>query len=535
MAGGSYGVVRRWLAVGLAVAIATVGIGGWLWWQGRDGIVSERPPRQGGALGLPRQVSSIQATVSIPLQAVAEVLERAVPLRYGDRGRDRVCAQLTEQIKKTIEKRVGGDVGKAIGALAKLVTEVVTLNQTREVCQDVDYHYEVRREGPFQVVALADRLQVTAPLSAAGQAGFTGDVAKALGLDRKNFRAALTVTADISADLSNDWCPVFNASAGFSWTDKAALEIVHNWWINIDGQVGPQLQRELDNAAAALRSSVSCEDVKAAVMPYWHAYQVPLTLPGEGNATLHLVPRRIGFSGIRYEADRLRLALGLEGETEVLSGDAVPPGDSGALPDLSAISADANVTRIAVPIRVGYEQLSDMLENQLSKQPFEADSPLGRVRIWIEAVEVYPAAGRLAVGLRFRAETEGRLFDTQGQVYLLADVHVDPQSQTIALTGLDFTPHVDNELWALVSTVLHERIRVAIEQGAKIDLKPGIAELRTRLAESLSELAEREKLTVALNDAFIGVREVSASAQALEILVSFEGTASIAVGAIRLH
>jgi hypothetical protein len=120
---------------------------------------------------------------------------------------------------------------------------------------------------------------VSVPISATGQAGFTGDVAKALALDKKNFRGALNAFADISLDIGSDWCPALTASADFNWTNKAEFEIVHNWWINIDGEVGPKLKEKIQNAIADFKTKVTCDDVKKAVTPFWHSYSFPIAAP----------------------------------------------------------------------------------------------------------------------------------------------------------------------------------------------------------------------------------------------------------------
>lgn len=119
--------------------------------------------------------------------------------------------------------------------------------------------------------------------------------------------------------------------------------------------------------------------MKNAVAPFWRPYLVPLTLPGEKEptATLRLAPTRIGFSGVRYEPQQLRIALGIDAETEVISGVVASEANDYALPDLKKIAADANTVRIVAPVRVRYEHLSATALKSLKERHFETDIPGG--------------------------------------------------------------------------------------------------------------------------------------------------------------
>lgn len=526
---------RRRLWIG-ALVLAILAGGAWARWTTRDHELSEKPQRSASSLALSSKPSSVQATATLEVAAITDAINKAIPTTFRIAGRQKVCAKLTEQIKKTIQKKVGGDVGKFLGEVTKFITDVITVDQIRDVCQDVDYHVDINRDGAVQVTSAGDHLHVSVPISATGQAGFTGDVAKALALDKKNFRGALNAFADISLDIGSDWCPAFTASADFNWTNKAEFEIVHNWWINIDGEVGPKLKEKIQNAIADFKTKVTCDDVKKAVTPFWHSYSFPIAAPGETGPTafVTLTPIKIGFSGIHYEATALRVALGIDAITDVATTSVVPGAKSSDLPQLERISTTSNRLSITVPIRVGYDDAVATGSKLLKDKTFEADTPVGKVKLHIDEVSIYPSAGKLALGMHFVAEMGNKIPDTSGWVYLVAEPFVDEAGQVVRLKNVTFTRQLDNDLWSVLSAVFSGQIKRLIEEQATYDLKPDIARLRTKVNEQLADLATKQKIIIVIEDGFVGLKQINLAEKALELAVGLEGTANIAVDAINI-
>lgn len=504
----------------------------WAWWSTRDRELSTKPPHSASAQSLPRTPSSVQVTATFPVKAITDAINKAVPASFRVAGRQKVCAKLTEAIKQTIQKKVGGDVGKFLGKAVKFVTEVVTLNQTKEVCQDVDYHVDVNRGGPIQVTSARDHLRITVPISAFGQVEFTGDLAKALGL-KKNFRGALDAFADIRLDLGADWCPKLAVAADFNWTNKAEFEIVHKWWINIDGQVGPKLKDMIQKATEDLRKKLSCDDVKKAVSPYWHPYSFPIagTVSSEPVAFVNLIPHAIGFSGIQYHTTALSLALGIEAVTEVATtaADAAQKID---LPPLARIPATANHINIVVPVRVTYAAVVAALTPLLKDKTFEATTQAGNIRLSIDQVLVYPSEGRLAVAMHFTARIGSRVFDTSGWVYMVAAPVLDETNQTLKVKDVAFTRQLDNDLWSVLSAVFSGQVKQLVESEGTYDLKPGITRLRGQLDEQLSELKRTQKIAIDLQTSFAGLKQVNIAAEALEVVVGLRGMAAITIDSL---
>jgi hypothetical protein len=499
--------------------------------------VSAKPAQTSvAAAPLPTTISDIGASASVTLSALSSALSAAVPNTFEANGRQKVCADLNEVVQQQIQKTIGGDVGRWLARAARIVTQTVSVNQLRDVCQDVDYTVSVNRTAPVTVSPAINAVHVATDVTITGQAGFSGDVAKALKLDRKHFRGGVEVFADLAFDVDEHWCPKITGAANFRWTDKAQLEIVHNVWLGIDGQVGDKIKDRLNAAVAELQSKLRCDDVTNAVSKAWHLYSIPLTVPALGTSQLFLnfTPESAGFSGVSYEKDDLRFALAIGALTELTTVQATPPTQAPALPPLKRIPVSSDAIAITVPIRLDYGTLSDATKSYLKGRTFAADLPTGHVTLTVDDVQVYPSNGQLALGVHFSAKTNHQFFDTKGVVYLLSTPQLDPTNQVVRFTDISFTSITDNALWSSVATIFQSTIKSELEQKAVIDLKPKIADLRAQIQSQLGAAAAKQGIGLSLQPNFIGLQSVQLDDHAVTVIAMLKGVADLVVNEIPL-
>jgi hypothetical protein len=520
----------------LGLVMTGLGIYSFTRWRTVNHDLTAKPTRSSTNAPIPASVSSLQLSASVPYSTVASALANSIPAEFSDSGRQNVCVDVNEQVQQTIQSVApGGDIGnflgKAVGAVTKIVTQVVTLNQLRHVCQDVDYRVNIRRDGAptAGVSPSGSSLRITVPISISGEVGFSGDLAKALAMDKKSFRGSIIAFVDVSGDLGTDWCPTVQANADFAWTDKASLEIVHNVWISIDGSTGPKIRDALTEAAKKLPAAVNCSQVKAAILPTWHSYSWPINNDKSVLAYVNLTPTAAGFSGLKYGPDCLRFAIELKATTEISSAPSHPPAIPSVLPALNRIGETSDTLRLSLPLRGRYSDLTHTLQPFLTSRDFAADSPAGRATVHIREVTVYPSGNSLVVGVNFNANFPHRLERVSGWVYVLGDPVLDEKSQTLKLHNVRFTRDIDNSLWKLVSAVFQGPIQQAIEQEAYLDLREPIRALRVRARNDLTKSAADQGIQLSLSDSFIGLKQVNLTNDAIEILVGLEGTGDVTV------
>jgi hypothetical protein len=511
---------------GITLAALVIGI---RWWNRIDHQLSLRPPQGAKAQPIPTTISTISTTVTIPYDTIRAALNQNAPAQYDGSGRQNVCVDINETVQKEIEETIGGDVGKVIGAIARTVTTVVTVNQLRHVCQDVDYQYFIKRQGAITIDPIPGGLRLTVPVAADGVVGFSGDIAKAVALDRKNFRGSIIATADVALDIGTDWCPQVSVNPSFAWTDKAQLEIAHKFWINIDSSAEPQIRKLLEDLTAQIPSVIKCESIQAAVGPLFAQQLLSLDTLPPNLIYVNIVPQKAGFSGLQYDADAVRLALSISASTEINTSRPLPI-RAAKLPPLERIPASTNTIDVSLPLRLGYAELGSHLTNALAGRTFSAQSKIGPVSVQVSGVEIYPSAESLVIGLQFSARVPGRFLNTRGTVYLIAKPALDVKDQLLRITGVSFTRDLDNELWSVVSAVFRGQIQKEVEAKARFDLRPAIDLARNKLQEETVKLsAQPPHLHISISDSVVGLKRVVLAPAELNILASFQGTASVTI------
>ena len=503
--------------------------------DGSASDLSAKPAQTSAAAPpLPTTTSDIGASASVTLSALSSALTAALPSNFDASGRQKVCADLNEVVQQQIQKKIGGDVGRWLSRAMRIVTQTISVNQLRHVCQDVDYTVSVSRTSPVAVSPAVNAVHVSTDVAITGQVGFSGDVAKALKLDRKNFRGGIEVAADLAFDVDERWCPKITGAANFRWTDKAQLEIIRNVWLGIEGQLGDKIKDRLNAAVAELQSKLRCDDVTNAVSKAWHLYSLPLDVPALGASQLFLnfTPESAGFSGVSYEKDDLRFALAIGALTELTTVPTPPPGQGPALSPLKRIPASSDAMAITVPIRLDYGTLSDATRSFLRGRTFAADLPAGHVALTVDDVQIYSSNGQLALGVHFAAKTNHQFFDTKGVVYLLSTPQLDPTNQVVRFTDVSFTTLTDNALWSSVATIFQSTIKSELEQKVVIDLKPQIAELRAQIKNQLGAAAAKQGIGLSLQQDFIGLQSVQLDDHAVTVVATLKGAADLVVNEI---
>jgi len=521
------------LVLGVAVAAAIAFALGRM--QATEQDLSEAPERRATVPSVPEAPSSLQLRLVLPTDALTDALDQAMPGSHRIEGRQRICIDVREKVRESVREQVGGDLGRLLGDLAGQIADEAAGPRTREVCQDVDYDVTIRKNGAPRVRSTGDALEVVLPIAAEGRAGFPGELARALGFDARNFRGALDAIARVSLDLTSDWCPRIAADADFRWTDKAQLELVDGWWIDIDKPAGAELRRRIEAGIAALDDTVTCDMVRDAIAPEWREIDVALPVPDAGDdlAHLHVRPTGAGFSGIDYGTDRVAAAVQIDGVTELRSGPA--PGTSRRLdlPRLERIDTTANRVEINLPVRLGYDRLVTELNRQLAGKTFTGTVPSGDARVTVEEVTLYPSGDRLAAGLRFTADLDTRILDTSGWAYLAARPVLSKDGSTLRLKDVTLTRQLDNELWSLLSGIFKDQIAGQVTQSAVFPLDEAVEAARDHLATALHDLEDETGIRVSLDDPEIALTALVPAAEALEAVARFRTRAEVSAVSLR--
>jgi hypothetical protein len=493
--------------------------------------LSEAPPREATDPSLPAGPSSVQVSAVVSTAALTEGLDRAIPDSHRIEGTKSICSNTGDSVRDTVGQAVGGELGKRLGEFAGRVADDTMQTRFKEMCHNVNYAVTLVKTGNPEVRSSDQGLVILLPIGAEGDIGLPGELARILGLNKKSFRGALNALIDISLDITSDWCPEISAKVDFQWTENAQFEILDGWWIDIDRPAGAVLRRQIDKAIKDIDQKIGCDDIRNAVAPKWHQYNIALPLPEVGADAAHLTvrPTGAGYSGISYRPDSIAAAIQLDAMTEVIAGPA--PADPGPLPlpPLERIDVSARHVDIHLPIRLGYDELDKELNRVFAGKTFTGNLPTGAAKVTIDRVTVYPSGNRLVAGLHFKANLDTRLLDVAGWAYLAARPVLSEDKQTIKLEDVSLTREVDNDLWSLLSDVFNTQIVAEIERSAVFDLEKPITEATAQLQKAVADFKEKSGIDISLENPEITLIAVAPAAQALEAVARFRTEAAVSV------
>ena len=465
---------------------------------GETDLFTKPPKSAGTALPLPTLDSTIGARVAIKLAAIQVALEKAVPLTYSGTGKpdNRPCAKV------------------GLGSI-----------KTKN-CVNVEAPFTVTR-GVFTVVQRdANAVRFVVPIAISGNGKIKGSgaidklVIKAWSLSAKSFKGAGTLTADVAVSLSEDWCPIPKVVLNMSWSQNPKLEIAHKVWMDVAGVVKPAVNQNLNQIEASLAKSIPCDSVRAEAQKALATRSVLVDLPDEiGKMFVNVRTTAAGFSGVAVSPEAVSFAIQVSAKTDI-APEALTAGPT-ALPPLKTIAAEAPRIRLAVPVRVRYDLLSKAANAQLSGKSFEIETPAGKAKVKVSAVEVYPSGSRVAVGVSAALDVPGRWADVKGNIFVLGVPQVT--GTLVSLKNVAFAQVLDNKAWDLVSLALRARIIKEIENAARYDLATESGRVQAALEGAIAKAATDGLLIKPVN-AQIGLGAVAVAADTLEVEGRFEAT-----------
>jgi len=489
-------VLTAVVSTALAAAAA-----GWVWWQGREAVLTEAPERRAGRLVLPAgRESRLELPLLLPYAVIEAVANRELPEQFPFAGSGQ------ETCRNVLGQRL---------------------------CVGTRYEGVVERNGPFAVTAAGDAIAARLPLTVTGRGALTGPLARLPGLGARAFRAGLVADARLSLDVTPEWCARVSAAVDVGWTDRPSVEIAEGVWVDVTPVVEPRVRRELERLPERLERAIPCERVRAVVDRLWRPTTIPLRLPGADALMLNLVPRAVGLSAVEARQEGVAVTIALTALTEVgtAAAETAPP-----LPPAQRIARAPGMLDVSVPVRVGYETLSAALNAQLTGRDLPFRTPAGEGRVRLRDVTVYPAAEAIAVGLSFRARLPGRFLDAAGRAYLVARPVVEDGGRRLRLTDLRLARTIDNPALAFLSAAFESDILAAITRLATIDLDAEAARAGETLGRALADPERTRGIRLSLTDLRLAIEAVAPEADALAVLVGARaGVAAELTDAVRIE
>lgn len=376
------------------------------------------------------EISVLEVPFELPLRALSEEAERAVPLQAGHWGRWRDWHGIDTQYRAWR------------GPLALHMSEDTLLVQAH-----VRYWVKARKK-------VLDAFELGASCG-------VGEAPR---------------QAIIGLQMRLAWHPDWTLHPEFRLLPTRFLDRCQMTVADIDvtplvGEVFRQQMREsLRAALGELQPRLA--RIRQQAEDTWLRMQEPIEV-GAGY-WLQLRPAAAAFSPLRGRGGAIRFHLGIALQPRLMSGEH-PSEPARPLPPLLQFAPRPPGLRFRLALAADYAALGRRLLAELADQAFEVEGH----RFAIAALALSGQGSELSARLRLTGEAAG-----QAEVW--ANLSFDPAAQRVRLTDLDFVFDPDDSDAALLGNLFYQRIQSALSEATNAVLQRRVERLRDQLSEALA-------------------------------------------------
>ena len=431
---------------GLATAATILGVAylvAWFLFARVSRFDAEEPKAETPPLPpLKAQQSKITLPVSIPIDAVRDILEQTVPGEQSGH----------EAYKERIDILIGS-------------TSV-----------DITIDWKVNRND-FEVTGDNDTLRAKAGVS--GQATVRAKY--------KGPSASADLTIQGSASLaarprlnSNWYLTTPELSMGIRL--KRAKVKVGPVSVSARGKIQPKLNSlAVEQSKNIERKIVEDDSLKTAAKANWEKFCRSVSLGSNTGLWLEIKPVAARTAQPRINNENISLQLGLDAETRIVTKETNP--DCPFPEELFIEAPQRGHIEIVLPVEIDYLTLETALENEIAGKTFGKD-----ISVRVETVSVRPHSGSLLLKAEVAVQVaDGGWFDAraEGTLYLLAQPQLVADSQMITLTDVQLDTASRDVLVATIGEAVEPLLLRVLEGRTPLDLEPKYREIRDRANAAL--------------------------------------------------
>jgi hypothetical protein len=504
----------------IAAVIVFVSFAGSLWalqtfWSGSDGGTKpklvELPPLQPAS-----RMSYIVAPTSVTLAAIRDAIDRAAPRN--------LSGQSSNPISNILSKAdIGWTMGRgnlAVTGHGDALTVTAPLNGTLRVTG--------------QIATQAGNL--TGQLGAFLNSGLGKELGGITGklLDqRAEIHGAAIMTS--RPTLTSAWRLEPNLTAQVSMGNSAIS--VAGIKLNVADQVKPVVDRTVNEQISALQARLRTDPfIEAAARREWTKMCRSVALGGGASGVpalwLELKPTRAFVSQPRIDASNFTINIGVQADTRVIGAATKPVCPFPAQLEIMPPGQPARVG-IGVPIDVSFTEISRVLDAQLKGRSFPEDGS-SPIAVTILHTAVAASGDQLLISLRVKANEQRSFFGfgAEANVHIWGKPVLDTDKQILRLTDVNLA--VESEaafgLLGAAARAAMPYLQQALAENAVIDLKPFIADARTKIGDAIAEFRQSSdgvRVDAAIDD--LRLAGIEFDSKTLRVTAEAAGTAKVAI------
>ena len=431
---------------GLAIVATMLGVAylvAWFMFGRVSRFDAEEPKAETPPLPpLKAQQSKITLPVSIPIDAVRDILEQTVPREQTGR----------EAYKERIDILIGS-------------TSV-----------DIRIDWKVNRTD-FEVAGDNDTLRVKAGVSgqATVRAKYKGPSASA------DITLQGTASLDARPRLDSKWHLTTPELSMDIRLNRAKVK-VGPVSVSVRGKIRPKLNSFAKEQRDKIKRRIA-EDgsLRTAAKENWEKFCRSVSLGSDTGLWLEIKPVAARTAQPRISNENISLQLGLDAETRVVTKETNP--DCPFPEELFIEAPQLGYIEIVLPVEIDYLTLETALENEIVGKTFGKD-----ISVRVETVSVRPHGGSLLLKVEVAVQVaDGGWFDSraEGTLYLLARPQLVADSQMITLTDVQLDTASRDVLVAIIGEAVEPLLLRAVEGQTTLDLEPKYREIRDRANAAL--------------------------------------------------
>jgi hypothetical protein len=445
--------------------------------------------------------STIFVPIRVPLESIAEHLNRVVPLDF--RGRELDPVHHRAVIEDTLDWRA--------------------------------------RRGPIQLGGHRGRLYLRVP--AVGEARVRGRARALRGTLGKILRGAtggasdipFNVRAEVLASLTVGLAPGMGPDWHLEPNARTYVE-VHRAEVPIAGiatvDVRPQVRRGLQKKIAPLLQNmvqrVRADDrIRRLAAREWARLHKVESVAGERDMWLTVRPSRVAATTVRTTATAVELGVAIEMETRVSIGEEPPDNPLRPLPPLHSTELRSGQLRLRIPATAPWTELNAVLSDRLGERMIRAEDG---ATLRLVRAEVAPSGERLLLTVHFDADG-GQGYQTTGRLHLTASPRLDPQNQRLYLDELELAVEAKDAMAAAVNWLAGPLVLAHLRRHASLDLSPYVEWARDRAERAIervvADVPEGIRLSATLKGFSIG--DIRISEDDLRLTLEAEGDVGAAI------
>ena len=350
-------------------------------------------------------------------------------------------------------------------------------NGSDHPCSGLRYQYKLKRE-PIQLIGKGKTVFLGLDIAY----GFSGEYCAACVFDNcvtpsipfscgwgdESLRKAkVKLQSDI--ELTSN----YHIKSNTSFTDLIPIDPCRVTFanININDILVKQLKPELSKFAKIIDSEIAKQDLKPYILPIWKAVQDDIRIPYTGY--LRFQPQSLSVSEINMTGSVLNFNVGISATPSIQSSPWNKPNIP--LPNLSPHKKGSGF-EVYTDLRLDYDSLSKQLFEMMKTESFA----MGKDKINISALRLFPAAEKLGIEMGFEGTK-------RGVFYLLGSPHFDNSKNVLALKNVEYDLRTKNVLIKTAKWLLDETIRKKLESRMVFDMSDLVTLTKKSINESLNQ------------------------------------------------